>query len=79
MIARCYYKSNTHYKYYGAKGVTICDRWRENFWHFVEDIDNHMLNGHLLYDDGYVLDKDLKGGNVYSLENCMVIPKGINS
>lgn len=72
MKARCYVKSNLNYPYYGAKGVTVCERWRE-FWNFVEDIDNHMENGHLLYDSKYQLDKDLKGGNIYSLENCVVM------
>lgn len=27
MKARCYNKKNTHYKYYGGKGVKICDEW----------------------------------------------------
>jgi hypothetical protein len=79
MIARCYYKSHSHYKYYGAKGVTVCDRWRNEFWNFVEDVENRLENGHLLYDSNYQLDKDLKGGNIYSLETCCVIPKEINN
>ena len=72
MMARCYVKSDNRYKYYGAKGITVCDRWYE-FWNFVDDIDNHMKNGHLLYQKGYQLDKDKNGGNEYSLENCSVI------
>ncbi|MED3552534.1 hypothetical protein [Cytobacillus praedii] len=77
MIARCYYKSHTHYKYYGAKGVTVDDRWHE-FWNFVEDVDNHLENGHLLYETGYHLDKDVKGGKIYSLETCVVLSKEEN-
>jgi hypothetical protein len=35
--ARCYNKNNSHYKYYGGKGVIVCDRWLgdngyENFY-----------------------------------------------
>lgn len=28
MISRCYTKSNPIYKYYGGRGVTVCDKWR---------------------------------------------------
>jgi hypothetical protein len=72
MMARCYVKSNSHYKYYGAKGVTVVGRWH-NFKNFIEDIDNHLENGHLLYINKYQLDKDLKEKRIYSLENCTVV------
>ncbi|PHC50200.1 hypothetical protein [Bacillus toyonensis] len=72
MMYRCYKRYNKRYKFYGAKGVTVEKRWHD-FWNFVYDIDNRMPNGHLLYQDGYQLDKDKKGGMIYSLENCVVI------
>ncbi|MFZ0444184.1 MAG: hypothetical protein WAM95_06030 [Bacillus sp. (in: firmicutes)] len=72
MMARCYVKSHSNYKHYGAKGITVVERWHE-FWNFVEDVDNHLKNGHLLYLKQYQLDKDLLGGNEYSLENCSII------
>jgi hypothetical protein len=28
MLQRCYLKSARNYVWYGAKGVTVCDRWR---------------------------------------------------
>jgi hypothetical protein len=28
MIDRCYLKTAPNYRYYGGKGVTVCDRWR---------------------------------------------------
>lgn len=71
MMYRCYKKYHSHYKYYGGKGVTVDERWHD-FGQFVHDVDNHLLNGHLLYEKGYQLDKDIKGGKVYSLENCTV-------
>ncbi len=71
-MARCYVKSNSHYKYYGAKGVTVDGRWH-NFKNFIEDIDHHLENGHLLYSNKYQLDKDLKGKRIYSLGNCTVV------
>lgn len=27
MMQRCYYPSYSSYKYYGARGITVCDRW----------------------------------------------------
>lgn len=72
MKARCYKVNSNNYKYYGAKGVTVCERWHD-FWNFVEDVDHHIENGHLLYKKEYELDKDLKGGGMYSLENCVIL------
>lgn len=72
MLERCYKPNSSNFKYYGAKGITVCERWHD-FLTFVEDIDNHLENGHLLYRKEYQLDKDLKGGRIYSLENCSVI------
>jgi hypothetical protein len=28
MIARCYFPGSGSYKYYGARGIAVCDRWR---------------------------------------------------
>lgn len=38
MIARCCKPSNKRYKDYGAKGITVCDRWRNGFTFFLEDM-----------------------------------------
>lgn len=38
MIGRCYTKSNSSYKYYGALGVTVCDKWLESFENFLTDM-----------------------------------------
>lgn len=74
---RCYVKSNASYKRYGARGITVEERWHD-FWNFVEDVDNYLENGHLLYQKGFVLDKDKKGGKIYSLENCVVMTEKEN-
>lgn len=71
MMNRCYNPKHVKYKYYGGKSVTVCDRWHD-FQNFVEDIDNHMENGHLLYQKEYQLDKDKSGGMIYSLKTCQV-------
>ncbi|MBY0214135.1 hypothetical protein [Priestia aryabhattai] len=77
MMYRCYKPYHKHYKYYGAKGVKVCSKWHD-FWGFIDDVDNHLLNGHLLYEKRYQLDKDINGGKVYSLENCVVTLKTKN-
>lgn len=38
MVARCYEPKNGSYADYGAKGITVCDRWRYSFKNFLEDM-----------------------------------------
>lgn len=38
MKSRCYDTSNFSYSFYGAKGITVCDRWIESFENFLEDM-----------------------------------------
>jgi hypothetical protein len=38
MIARCENPDHGSYKNYGARGITICKRWRESFSTFLEDV-----------------------------------------
>lgn len=38
MRSRCYNPSNASWQYYGAKGIGVCDRWRESFVAFLEDM-----------------------------------------
>ncbi len=40
MISRCYAKTNSCYKKYGAKGVKVCDRWRgkDGYFNFKNDM-----------------------------------------
>lgn len=37
MIARCTIPSQTHYSYYGGRGISVCSRWRI-FLNFLEDM-----------------------------------------
>ena len=41
MWARCTIKTNASYKSYGAKGVTVCERWK-SFENFYEDMGERL-------------------------------------
>ncbi len=38
MIARCHNPTHAAYRYYGARGVQVCERWRESFEAFAADM-----------------------------------------
>jgi len=38
MIDRCYNPDGVNYPYWGARGITVCDRWRDSFEAFLEDM-----------------------------------------
>lgn len=38
MIARCYKPSNPHFKNYGGRGITVCNRWLRDPRAFVADV-----------------------------------------
>ena len=38
-MKQCCLNPNNHaYKYYGGRGITVCDRWKNNFELFIEDM-----------------------------------------
>jgi hypothetical protein len=46
MRHRCYTKKNPRFKYYGALGVSVCDRWRNDFEAFLADVGRRPSPGH---------------------------------
>lgn len=65
MINRCYNEKTKIYQTYGAKGVVVCDEWRDNYEAFLHWA---LSNG---WSKGLQLDKDIKGdGKLYSPETC---------
>jgi hypothetical protein len=38
MLSRCYEPRNASYPRYGARGVTVCQRWRDSFEAFLADM-----------------------------------------
>lgn len=35
---RCHSPTNQRYEYYGARGIVVCDRWRDSFENFLADM-----------------------------------------
>lgn len=68
MVDRCYKKSATGYRSYGAKGVSVCKEWLDRPKSFYEwAIDNGWKKG-------LQVDKDIKGnGKLYSPEMCCIV------
>lgn len=61
MIDRCYNKNANKYKNYGKRGISVCERWLEDFENFYEDMG--------VRPDGLTLDRIDVNGN-YCKENC---------
>lgn len=61
MISRCHRKSSTKYCRYGAVGIHVCERWRESFENFLEDMGERP--------DGMTIDR-IDGKLGYFKENC---------
>jgi len=38
MIQRCTNPNSVAYEWYGARGITVCDRWRNSFQAFFDDM-----------------------------------------
>lgn len=68
MKARCNNEKAPNYKWYGAKGVQVCDRWLDSFDAFVEDM------GPKPHKRWCLVRKDATKD--YTPENCRWGPKG---
>ena len=38
MIARCYNTNHSNYKYYGLRGINVCDYWLDSYENFENDM-----------------------------------------
>lgn len=62
MVARCTNPNFESYKRYGGRGITVCDRWRNSFENFLQDLGARL--------EGTTLGRFGDQGN-YEPGNCM--------
>jgi len=70
MKMRCYNKTHIHYKYYGGRGIKVCNQWRNSY----EEFRNWAMNNG--YKKGLTLDR--KNNNQgYRPLNCRWVTRKI--
>lgn len=72
MMGRCYNAKRHDYKWYGGRGITVCDEWRNSLVAYYEwSIKNGWSKG---------LELDRKDGNKgYSPNNCRWVTSKVNN
>jgi len=71
MKARCYAPSNANMGYYQKDNITVCDRWRNSFENFMEDMGSAPSSNHSI--------ERINNSLGYSKDNCEWIPKNEQS
>lgn len=70
MMSRCYNKNSANYKYYGGKGIGVCDEWH-NFDNFDRWASETFVNG-------CTLDR-IDNAKDYSPSNCRWSTKSVQA
>ena len=67
ILARCYNQSNKKYSSVGARGISVCDRWRNSFENFLQDVG---------YRPSGAIFRRIDISKDYSPDNCIWVPAG---
>ena len=70
MKTRCYNVHSPNYKYYGGRGVTVCDEWKNDFKAFYDWAITHG------YADDLSIDREKINGE-YSPKNCRWVTRKV--
>lgn len=61
MKSRCYNQNSYQYKWYGMRGLTVCERWKNSFQNFLSDMGERPI--------GTTLERKDRNG-IYEPSNC---------
>ena len=87
MKSRCNNPKATHYEHYGARGITVCDEWLNDFKAFYDWAMSHGYSDELTIDridnDGNYEPSNcrwvtMKGQGLNKSDNCIVTLNGIS-
>lgn len=75
MVHRCYHSYDKSFRWYGGKGITICQEWLRHPWTFQAWIESELIRitGDKEWVKGLSIDR-IDSNKNYEPSNCRVIP-----
>lgn len=75
MINRCSNKICSDFKYYGEKGITVCNEWKNDFMSFYNWSMENGYKDDLQIDKDIICEKENISPKIYSPKTCLWITK----